>query len=145
LHPLASPLRDILPLLVGSAFVIAFVSLVAKQSETQRIPSVAKKANDWLIIIASLIALIAAFLAIWYVGSSTAKNLVYVSYELLKIAFAILFIAFLFPFIINAITPLWRKYFYTQFEEVQSKDLEEARKAIKEFKRHWEAPYKIGK
>ncbi|HEY54860.1 MAG TPA: hypothetical protein G4N91_01075 [Dehalococcoidia bacterium] len=94
----------------------------------------ARKVNTWGITIAPLMVIVAAFLALWYVGSSTAETLVCASYELLKLAFIILFIAFLAPVIINAIHPFWRRTFYTQFEGAQSKDLEEVKKAIARLK-----------
>lgn len=134
MHPLAEPLRDILPLLVGSALALAFVPLVATQWGPERIPSVARKVNGWGIAIAPVIVFAAAFLALWYVGSSTAETLMWVSYGLLILAFIILVTAFLVPVIINTIPALWIRTYYTQFEEVQFKDLEEARKAIEKLR-----------
>lgn len=134
MHPLASLLRDILPLLVASALVVAFVPLVTRQTEHEKTPRVARKVNEWGITIASLIAFVSAFLALWYASSSTASTLIWVSYGLLMLAFIILFMAFLTPFIINMIPCLWTRVYYTQFEVAQSEDLKEAKKAIARLK-----------
>lgn len=130
MSPLVSPLRDILPLLVGSGVAIAFVTLVVKQSESGKIPYVAKKVNELGAVIASCIAIIVALLALWYVGSQTIVSLISASYKLLIFAFILLFVAFIVPAIFNAIPSLWVRTFYTQFDAAQSKDIEEAKKAI---------------
>lgn len=130
MSPLVNPLSDILPLLVGSGVAIAFVHLVDRQSVPERIPLVAKQVNDWGITIASLLIVIAAFVALCYVTFQTTVSLVTTSYYLLMLAFIFLIIAFLFPAIINTIPYLWVRYFYSQFELAQSKDIEEVKKAI---------------
>lgn len=130
MSPLVNPLREILPLLVGSVAAIAFVHLVVRQSEPERIPRIAKYVNEWGATLASFIIVIAAFLALWYVNSQTVVILISVSYTLLVTAFMLLIIAFIVPAIINAIPSLWVRTYYVQFETAQSKDIEEAKKAI---------------
>lgn len=130
MSPLVNPLHDILPLLVGSAVAIAFVHLVVRQSEPEKIPPVAKYFNEWGVTIASLMTVGASFVALYYVGFQTTSGVIGISYVLLVFAFLFLIVAFLIPAIINAIPPLWTRTFYPQFEKAQSQDAEEIREAI---------------
>ena len=131
MSPLIDPLRDILPLFVGSGVAIAFVNLVVKQSEPERIPPIARRLNQWGADIASLATIAASFTALYYVGFQTTSNVIGVSYSLLVSAFLLLVVAFLIPPILNAIHPLWRRTFYRQFEAAQSKDARDAEAAIR--------------
>jgi len=129
LSPLVNPLREILPLFVGSGVAIAFVHLVVKQSEPERIPPLAKNVNAWGVTIASFSTVAASFIALYYVGFQTTSRVFEISYGLLMFAFLILTVAFLIPAILNAIPPLWTRTYYPQFEIAQSKDVAEAKEA----------------
>lgn len=131
MNPLVSALSDILPLLVGSGVAIAFVHLVVKQSEPERVPPLARYFNVWGATVATLVIVLASFAALYHVGffTTTILDLIWISYSLLFSGFVLLIIAFLIPAVINAIPYLWAKTFYPQFEEAQSKDVEEAKEA----------------
>lgn len=129
--PLIDSLREILPLFVGSGVSIAFVNLVVRQSEPERIPPIARRINQWGVDIASLTTVAASVVALYYAGFRTTSNVVAVSYGLLVFAFLLLIVAFLIPPILNAIHPLWRRTFYPQFEAAQSKDAEDVKAATR--------------
>lgn len=127
---LINSLRDVYPILVGSGVAIAFVHLVDKQSKPEKIPPVARFINVLGAIFASLCAVAASFVALHYAGFYTKQIMVGVSYVLLWSAFLFLILAFITPIAMNFVGPLWVRFYYSQFERAQAKDVEEVREAM---------------